>query len=114
MNTTDTGRRGERMAQRYLQGLGYRLLQKNYRSGHHEIDLIMADGDTVMFVEVKARSGAAFGTPAEQVTPRKQRFLRLAAEAYLMQAGLSDRPARFDVAEVYLAENRVNHIVDAF
>ena len=108
------GAKAERAACRYLKRKGFRLLERNYRSGRHEIDLVMRDGDTVVFVEVKARSSADYGTPGEFVTPRKQRFLYLAAQTYLKQNRLIDEPARFDVIEVYLPNQDIVHIADAF
>lgn len=114
-NTLAVGRRGERMACRYLQRHGYRLLYRNYAAGRHEIDLVMQERrtDTVVFVEVKTRSRTDYGRPAEAVTAAKRRYLRLAAESFLLANGLSDRPARFDVVEVLLPR-QVFHITDAF
>ncbi len=114
MSTTTLGRGGEARALVYLEERGYKLLRKNYRNGPREIDLIMQTGCTVVFVEVKARSSTDYGTPAEFVTPAKQQLLTLAAQAYLMEMGLTDTPARFDVIEVYLGSDRVRHIENAF
>ena len=110
----ENGAMGERIAETYLVQKGYALLARHYRSGHREIDLVMADGAATVFVEVKARSSAAFGAPAEYVDARKRKNLLLAAQAYLLENGLADGPARFDVIEVYLAEKRIRHIPDAF
>ena len=68
----------------------------------------------MVFVEVKSRSKTAYGTPAEFVTPNKQRLLTLAAPGYLLEMGLTDVPARFDVVEVYLSTGEVRHIENAF
>lgn len=114
MSTTSIGRGGEARAEAYLKERGYQLLRRNYRSGAREIDLIMQVGCTVVFVEVKARSGTEYGTPAEFVTPAKQRLLTLAAQAYLQEMRLTDVPARFDVVEVYLGTDRIYHIENAF
>ncbi len=114
MSTTAIGRRGEEAALRHLEKKGYRLLQRNYRSGSREIDLVLCDGETIVFVEVKARTSLRFGTPGEAVTSAKRRLLTLAAEAYLLENGLNEKPARFDVVEVYLSEGRVRHIENAF
>ena len=114
MSTTTLGRGGEARAQAYLEEQGYKLLCKNYRNGPREIDLIMQTGCTVVFVEVKARSGTGSGTPAEFVTPAKQHLLTLAAEAYLIEMKLTDVPARFDVVEIYLGTDKVRHIENAF
>ena len=114
MSTTSVGRGGEARAQAYLEERGFKFLHRNYRSGHREIDLIMQVGCTVVFVEVKARSQTGYGTPAEFVTPAKQRLLTLAAQGYLLEMGLTDVPARFDVVEVYLGTGEVRHIENAF
>ena len=114
MSTTSVGRNAEAVAQAFLEQMGYVTLERNYRSGPREIDLVMRDGACVVFVEVKARSRTRYGTPAEFVTASKQKLLTLAAQAYLMKEGLLDSPARFDVVEVYLANGRVSHIENAF
>ena len=114
MSTTSVGRGGETQAKNYLERLGYRTLRQNYRDGPREIDLIMQDGETIVFVEVKARSTTNYGTPGEFVTSAKRRQLTRAAQAFLIQEGLLERPARFDVVEIYLASGTVNHIENAF
>lgn len=116
MNTAETGRTGERLASRHLRRSGYRILAKNWRSYRHEIDTIARERHTgtVVFVEVKTRTSGSFGRPADAVDADKRRFLRLAAESWLMQNGGVEQPARFDVIEVLLPEKTVNHIVNAF
>jgi putative endonuclease len=114
MSTTSVGRGGEARAKAYLEKKGYAALRQNYRSGPREIDLVMRDGDTVVFVEVKSRSKTRFGTPAEFVTLEKRRQLTRAAEAYLQQEGLTNAPARFDVVEVYLSSGEIRHLENAF
>ncbi len=114
MSTTSVGRRGEETAKRALEQKGYVPLAQNFRDGPREIDLVMKDGETIVFVEVKARSSIAYGTPGEFVTKSKQRQLTLAAQRYLMQNGLLDCPARFDVVEIYLQDKKLRHIPNAF
>ena len=114
MKTTDIGKKGEQQALRYLKRRGSRLLERNYRYGRYEIDLVMEQAGCIVFVEVKARSDTHFGTPAMAVDSRKQRYLLLAAQGYLMERRCEEWPARFDVVEVYLTENRIQHIVNAF
>lgn len=114
MSTTSIGRGGESMAKEHLERLGYLLLRQNYRNGPREIDLVMQDGETIVFVEVKARSRTNYGTPGEFVTQAKRHKLTLAAEAYLLQERLTGRPARFDVVEVYLQTGGIHHIPNAF
>ena len=92
------GQAAEAIACRYLLGQGLTLLERNYHSRCGEIDLIMRDGDTIVFVEVRCRSNRNFDTAAESIDYRKQKKLILTAAQYLQKKGLSDRcPARFDV-----------------
>lgn len=110
----DTGRYGEDAALQYLLKKGYRLLERNYRHGHHEIDIVMRDGQYLVFVEVKTRTSVQYGSPAEFVTAKKRRYLILAAEAYMLENKCMDAFGRFDVVEVFSADGTVNHIRDAF
>lgn len=114
MSTTKIGRNAEAAAERYLKRRGFQPLFKNYRSGHHEIDLVMRDGDYLVFIEVKARKSDRYGSPAEAVTPEKQRRLIAAAQGFLLRENCPDSAVRFDVVEVDLASGSVRHIPDAF
>ena len=116
MSTLDVGRRGERVAARFLKRSGCRILARNYRAGRHEIDLIARDRatGTIVFVEVKTRTEGSFGRPADAVDARKQRFLRLAAQSWILQHGMEEANARFDVIEVLQPGDRVNRIENAF
>lgn len=114
VTTAQTGKQGEETARAFLMRRGFSFVCSNYRYGHREIDLVMRDAGTLVFVEVKARSSARFGAPAESVTLSKQKRLLLAAQGYLLEHGLTDAPARFDVVEVYLDTGRVEHIENAF
>ena len=112
-----TGQKGEQLACRYLIKKGYTLLRRNYRSGKHEIDIIMLapDRTAVVFVEVKTRTGSQYTLPREAVTRQKQHYLSLAAETYLRDTRRTDVPARFDVIEVYADEDyRIVHLERAF
>ncbi|WP_258360432.1 YraN family protein, partial [Moorella sulfitireducens (nom. illeg.)] len=75
---------------------------RNYRCPLGEIDIIAADGEAIVFVEVRTRSTDAFGTPQESVDLRKQMRLRRLAAYYLSGRGLTNRPCRFDVVAVRL------------
>jgi putative endonuclease len=109
------GDRGEELAARYLRKNGLKILKRNYTSPTGEIDIIARDGDTVVFVEVKARSDARFGLPAEAVGERKQQKIRSAALHYL-QTLRRQPPARFDIVSIYIKDGReeIEHIRDAF
>ncbi len=73
---------GESVALAYLEGKGYQLVQRNYRTRFGEIDLILKKDDLTVFVEVKTRSGLGFGFPEEAVTANKQAHLLEAIQAY--------------------------------
>jgi putative endonuclease len=96
------GDAGEKAAARELRRLGMELLERNVRLAGAEIDLVALDRETVVFVEVKARSGTAFGTAAEAVDRRKRARISRAARAFLLRSKLAGRPVRYDVASVDL------------
>lgn len=93
----DQGRLAEDQALEFLREAGLKLLDRNYRSRYGEIDLIMEEGRTVVFVEVRYRRTDRYGSAAESVNPRKQSRLTLTAAGFLKERRLN-RPARFDVA----------------
>lgn len=105
------GNEGERRAEKCLLAKGLRILERNYSTRRGEIDLVALDGDTLVFVEVKARAAARFGLPQEAVGALKQRRLVKAAQAYLLERGW-EGPARFDV--VAILDGDIEHITDAF
>lgn len=98
-STVAVGRAGEEAAVRFLLQQGYRILQRNVRFRSGEIDLVAEENGTLVFVEVKTRSGSTYGTAAEAVTPQKQAQLVRLAWLYLAQNG-GERPCRFDVVTV--------------
>ena len=104
----ERGKKGEFLAARYLEEKGYTVIARNYHSRYGEIDLIAKDEDTLVFVEVKYRSGASFGDPSEAVTAKKQERIRKTARYYLCARQLSeDTPCRFDVAAVLGSQIRL-------
>ena len=95
------GKDGENLACAELEARGYAILERRYRTGHGEIDVIAKDGDTLVFVEVRRKSAEAYGTAAESVTRDKQRRIIRMAVDYLARADLVDRCAvRFDVVAI--------------
>jgi putative endonuclease len=91
------GTRSERAAARFLKKLGYRVLVRNYRCPHGELDLVALDGRCVVFVEVRSTGTADVGRPAASVDGGKQRRLTDLALYFLQQHRLLDCSARFDV-----------------
>ena len=116
--TTASGRLAEDRALAYLQAQGLILIKRNFRSRRGEIDLIMRDAATLVFVEVKTRRGISAGLPAEAVDRRKQAQLTRLALVFLKKHRLLDRPARFDVVAIVWPEAggrpQVTHYPNAF
>jgi putative endonuclease len=102
----DAGQAAEDAALAYLQAQGLSLAERNYRCRAGEIDLVMRDGGTLVFVEVRYRAGDRFGGALASVGPRKQARLVAAAAHYLV-ARRVDRPVRFDVAAVAPAQGKL-------
>jgi putative endonuclease len=100
------GEAGEALAARLLRKKGYKIIETNYRTQLGEIDIIARDGDTIVFVEVKARQTGRFGAPKWAVTPRKQRKISMVALYYLKRTGQSQAKARFDVVSIRSAPLR--------
>ena len=86
----------ERRAENFLRRQGLRLLQRNFRCRFGEIDLIMEDGETLCFIEVKYRRSQAFGGAAFSLPRGKQRRIVAAAARYLQNRGGAAPPVRFD------------------
>ena len=112
----ELGRLGEELAVRELERRGYAILARRYRTRCGEIDIVADDRGTLVFVEVKCRVDAEFGTAAEAVTPWKQRRLVRMASFYLTDAAIVDRPCRFDVVAIMLdgAEPAIDLFQNAF
>ena len=113
---TDSGKKGEIAAYKYLKKNGYKILARNYRKTYGEIDIIAQKGENIAFVEVKTRKNDSFGTPAEFVTVQKQKKLIKTAYTYIQENNL-DAEFTFDVVEVYFDGKKVkeiNHIENAF
>ena len=96
------GRAGEDAAAALYRGLGFDLLSRNWRCRAGELDLVAGRDDLIVFCEVKARSGGAFGGGFEAVTAAKQRKVRQLAELFLAAHELLPERVRFDVASVHL------------
>lgn len=108
------GKAAEDLAARYLTGQGLKLLARNYRCRFGEIDLILRDGRTLVFAEVRMRGNQRYGGAAASVTGQKQQRLIAAAQHYL--AGERSAPiCRFDVIALdRLEPSHIEWIKDAF
>lgn len=102
-DTRKLGRWGERRCQRYLKRKGYRPIAQNFRCKSGEVDLVMADsGGAIVFVEVKTRKSESKGPAHQAVNPQKRRRLVRAANQFVRQYNIKNKPLRFDVAAVIL------------
>lgn len=116
-NKKDVGNRGEELAVNLLKEKKFEIIERNYRYGHGEIDIIAKDGDIMVFIEVKTRKNLEFGPPEMSVTKNKQRQIRKIAGAYLIEKNIKDVDCRLDVVAILLNKNlppEINHIENAF
>ena len=108
------GRRGEELAREYLEHRGYRLVAQNYRYRRNEVDLIMQDRETLVFVEVKLRKNAAYGHPETFVEEAQAGRITKAAEQYLHETDWEGN-IRFDVIAITLQPQlSIEQFEDAF
>ena len=94
------GRRGEEIAKRRLEDIGYRILETNYRSKEGEIDLVAEKDGSMVFVEVRSKTGPGAGSPEESITPKKMSHLVAAAQHYLQANGAEEREWRIDLVAI--------------
>jgi len=110
------GELGERIAERWLRRHGWRVVQRRFRNGHRDIDLVVEQEGLVAFVEVKARRGSEFGDPVEAVNWKKQKELTRSAHVWIDRHGRPSESYRFDVVGILVDGDRVRvrHVADAF
>ena len=106
------GREHEQLAAEFLTGLGFVVLERNWRAGHKEIDLIVRRDELIVFVEVKADLTGKFGHPAGWVDAAKIRHLTDAARRWLIEKEIDGCDVRFDL--VTFSEGRLEHFPNAF
>ena len=109
------GKKGEDAATEFITEKGYKILARNKRYGHLEIDIIAEHKDMIVFIEVKSRSGTYFEQPFQAVNLKKQKKIIKAANIYIEENEI-DLEARFDIISV-VEENgkfQIEHIEDAF
>lgn len=111
--SVERGRAAESAAVRLLKRSGFRILARNYLTPHGEIDVIARDGETIVFVEVKARTDPGHGGPGEAVDGKKRKRIGRAACHYISRFGLEERECRFDV--IAMADGKAaDHVKGAF
>jgi len=106
----------ESRAAEYLVAKGLRVLARNVRTRRGEIDIIAADGETIVFVEVKARRSREFGGPEYAIDAKKRRRLVSAAKEFAVREKLGARACRFDAVLIYTGRSapEFQHITNAF
>ena len=117
MHNKELGMKGEAAAARYLEHVGYEIVERNWRCPAGEADIVAFDGDMLVFCEVKTRTNIAKGFPSEAVTAEKRARYEKIAAWYLCDYGEVNIPIRFDViALLVLKDDRamVKHYVNAF
>jgi putative endonuclease len=107
------GKLGEDVAARYLERRGWTILGRNVRTRAGEIDVLASDGETLVFLEVRTRSGRDFGTPEESITPAKRDRLERCALTYLAAHAEPNEPDldwRIDLIAIELSRGRISHL----
>ena len=109
----ELGRRGEQVAAEWLQERGYTLIDRNWRCSAGELDLVLRDGSTMVFAEVKTRSSLEFGHPFEAITSRKAARLRRLAAAWCREREPGAPSVRIDavaVTDAWSGNPNVEHL----
>lgn len=111
----DLGKKGEEAALQHLQAKGHIILQRNFRYGRAEVDIVSQEGNIIVFTEVKTRSSSRFGYPEEFVDRQKVRLMKEAAEEFIYRQHHQGE-VRFDIISVTIKNDtvQVHHIEDAF
>ena len=105
------GKKGERLAVKYLKQQGYKIAERNYKNPFGEVDIIASTADICAFIEVKTRLSDLFGNPSEAVTEERKRRYISAAKYYFIGRE-PECTVRFDIIEIY--REKINHIINAF
>ena len=114
-SSAETGKDAEQQALEHLQRQGLRLLAQNWLCKRGELDLVMLDGDTVVFVEVRYRQHAQWGGALASIDARKQQKLILAAQYFLQrESRWANHPCRFDVVTMDSTTPHLNWLRNAF
>lgn len=111
----ETGRIGEDISVKYLEQIGYTIIERNFECKQGEIDIIAKDKNEYVFIEVKTRSSVSYGKPKEAVDTTKKKHIYRSAEYYVYLKHLENEPVRIDVIEVYKKQGKftVHHIKQA-
>jgi UPF0102 protein CD1271 len=114
MNNYEIGMIGEEAVALYLERIGCRIVDRNYRTRRGEVDIIFVENEFLVFGEVKTRNSTYFGNPAQAVDSKNDARIICLANKSLSSKGSLDCPVRFDVFEVYFKEKKIKHIRNAY
>ena len=108
----EIGKIGEDLATKYLENLGYSIIERNFVAKQGEIDIIAKDKKEIVFIEVKTRTNNLYGEPVDAVNDPKEKHLVNSSNYYFYSRHLENEFVRLDVIEVYLKDNtyKINHI----
>src|SRR5574344_599536 len=109
------GFNGEQIAAEYMESRGFKILHRNWRSGHKELDMVTTKDNQLVVIEVKTRYSDIYGQPQDAVDARKIRKIVSATDSYIKLFSI-DMPVRFDIITIILGEreSQIEHIEDAF
>jgi putative endonuclease len=116
MDRRKAGNIAEDIAVKFIEGLGYRVLKRNFTFGRvGEIDIISEFQGMLIFIEVKARMHHAFGAPESSITPKKVKSIKRVAEGYLYVNKITDKACRFDLIAIDFidGETHIRHLINA-
>lgn len=116
MDRRKAGNIAEDIAVKFIEGLGYRVLKRNFTFGKvGEIDIICDVEGMLIFIEVKARMHHAFGAPESSITPKKVKSIKRVAEGYLYVNKITDKACRFDLIAIDFidGETHIRHLINA-
>lgn len=111
------GKQGEDIAVKYLEEKGYIIKQRNFKFGKEgEIDIIAQDGKVLVFIEVKTRRNYLFGDPINQISQKKRKLWRFAAEGYMFKNNITNNECRLDLIAIDMIDRtpKITHIENAY
>ena len=110
------GKLGEDLAANFLEEKGFNIIERNYRFGHGELDIIAEKAEMLIFIEVKTKKFGDFGDPINWVSRGKQKQIGRIARGYLYEKNITDRDCRFDVVLVTWEDGlwKIDHLENAF
>ena len=110
----ELGKWGEDIAAAYLEEKGYEILERDWKSGHHDLDIVAKDGHTLVIVEVKTRRNRLFGDPEEAIDYKKRKSLQSAINHYI-KSHHTGQDVRFDIISIVGmidSQPEIDHIID--